>query len=511
MLAKGGEGDDDDPDLIPEKLPEIDEAFSLDGWRIGPGGFFVIYNAGDFGFTGLEPFLIPNPDWQFFLPESSSNMRFLNGASFAALHIPSTDTPSKLKNEGSSTYLLVRKRPLHSLNASGSSVYEPGYAWRKDTNQDADLNSRLDFGDEDTLGVDLHFTEPQTAPLMFEPVQIVDEIAWSNAGGMEYNLPGRGDNAGKISETPGFNPDVVIRTRFLTVNPLLGSRVQGDGDLVPASLADENWLYGETLNLDPGLPEYGTFKALYEPGPDAALGTLDDEMNRYAPTDPLGPTYSYDGPGDVNPMTAPFLEYSAALDPSGSLLFNPYNSDAFQITPGAFNDAPSASPLFATSLAEQFRFVEGDLNFDGVVDTADLEFAEAHLGAGLDDQIQAINNRNTPDPSDDTVYTAWEHQLEQFNAVLMLVRMDLTDGTTGEWNSGVTVTQADIDAVRALLPQCSPADLAEPFGTLDFSDVIAFLSAFGAMDPPADLASPFGVFDFSDVLSFLTAYGEGCP
>ncbi len=58
---------------------------------------------------------------------------------------------------------------------------------------------------------------------------------------------------------------------------------------------------------------------------------------------------------------------------------------------------------------------------------------------------------------------------------------------------------------------CNDADLAEPFGALDFSDVIAFLTAFGGMQPPADLAEPIGVFDFSDVIAFLTAFGAGCP
>ncbi|MEZ6244329.1 MAG: GC-type dockerin domain-anchored protein [Phycisphaerales bacterium] len=60
-------------------------------------------------------------------------------------------------------------------------------------------------------------------------------------------------------------------------------------------------------------------------------------------------------------------------------------------------------------------------------------------------------------------------------------------------------------------PGCNAADLAIPYGTLDFSDVIAFLTAFGTMDPAADLAPPMGVFDFSDVIAFLTAFGEGCP
>ncbi len=58
---------------------------------------------------------------------------------------------------------------------------------------------------------------------------------------------------------------------------------------------------------------------------------------------------------------------------------------------------------------------------------------------------------------------------------------------------------------------CSPADIAAPFDQLDFSDVVAFLTAFGAMAPEADLAPPIGQWDFSDVVAFLTAFAAGCP
>ncbi|MFI4898186.1 MAG: thrombospondin type 3 repeat-containing protein, partial [Phycisphaerales bacterium JB059] len=58
---------------------------------------------------------------------------------------------------------------------------------------------------------------------------------------------------------------------------------------------------------------------------------------------------------------------------------------------------------------------------------------------------------------------------------------------------------------------CNAADLAEPLNVLDFTDVLAFLTAFGDRQPSADLAEPFGTFDFSDVLAFLTAFGAGCP
>ncbi len=58
---------------------------------------------------------------------------------------------------------------------------------------------------------------------------------------------------------------------------------------------------------------------------------------------------------------------------------------------------------------------------------------------------------------------------------------------------------------------CNGADLAEPFGSLDFSDVTAFLVAFSTMGAEADLAAPFGQWDFSDVTSFLVLFGGGCP
>ena len=58
---------------------------------------------------------------------------------------------------------------------------------------------------------------------------------------------------------------------------------------------------------------------------------------------------------------------------------------------------------------------------------------------------------------------------------------------------------------------CNPADLAPPYGSLNFFDVSAFLTAFNNQDPSADLAAPFGVFNFFDVSAFLTAFTGGCP
>jgi hypothetical protein len=57
---------------------------------------------------------------------------------------------------------------------------------------------------------------------------------------------------------------------------------------------------------------------------------------------------------------------------------------------------------------------------------------------------------------------------------------------------------------------CSHADLAEPFETLDFFDVSAFISAYNAQDDSADFTND-GVFDFFDVSAFINAYSAGCP
>ncbi len=70
--------------------------------------------------------------------------------------------------------------------------------------------------------------------------------------------------------------------------------------------------------------------------------------------------------------------------------------------------------------------------------------------------------------------------------------------------------QGVVDRVVVRDVTCA-ADLAAPQGSLDFSDITAFLTAFAAGEPSGDPAVPFGVHDFSDVVSFLQAFGAGCP
>jgi hypothetical protein len=57
---------------------------------------------------------------------------------------------------------------------------------------------------------------------------------------------------------------------------------------------------------------------------------------------------------------------------------------------------------------------------------------------------------------------------------------------------------------------CNLADLAMPYGSLDFFDVSAFLIAYSAQDPAADINGD-GMFNFFDVGAFLVAFNGGCP
>ncbi len=87
-------------------------------------------------------------------------------------------------------------------------------------------------------------------------------------------------------------------------------------------------------------------------------------------------------------------------------------------------------------------------------------------------------------------------------------------GTVGQPDTGVlTGTSFSISGgfwADAVEFSCNPADVAEPFGVLDLSDINVFVSAFVSFDPVADLNND-GIFDLSDLGGFVTAFLTGCP
>lgn len=60
-------------------------------------------------------------------------------------------------------------------------------------------------------------------------------------------------------------------------------------------------------------------------------------------------------------------------------------------------------------------------------------------------------------------------------------------------------------------PACQDADIASPFGVLNFFDVSRFVDLYVQQQPSADLAEPFGVLNFFDVAAYISFYNLGCP
>lgn len=60
-------------------------------------------------------------------------------------------------------------------------------------------------------------------------------------------------------------------------------------------------------------------------------------------------------------------------------------------------------------------------------------------------------------------------------------------------------------------PGCSGADLAEPYGVLNFFDLATYLDLYNSQAAAADIAAPFGVLNFFDLSAFLDLYNAGCP
>ncbi len=69
-------------------------------------------------------------------------------------------------------------------------------------------------------------------------------------------------------------------------------------------------------------------------------------------------------------------------------------------------------------------------------------------------------------------------------------------------------TEANVPAV---VPSSCPADVAEPFGTLNIFDLQSYIGMYNAQDPSADLAAPFGVWNIFDVQAYINLYNAGCP
>lgn len=420
-LLKGGRDFDANGMIdVGDVVPEIDEAYALDGLTLGSNGFLVLYNDTS-GFSNLI-------DLNLIDPAASI-------ASFTSLHIPTSDTPGGLDDDGSTTYVLVRKRPDHSIDTNGDSVYGPAYAFRKDVRHDVNFDDQADFGTE--VNSILTAELAQTV----EPFQMVDDIAWSSDAGKEYTRSAEHE----LSDTPGFNADAISRYRFYLANPQRGYRTVGNTlapfTIKPTTIIDESLFYGEIANVFPG----ATFLE-YATGNDVLTG---HPLSK-SPTDSAAARFD----GTCDPEPDDFANPACTSNAAGVYEFTDLPVLDFKLTPGSFNDHPTDTNI------RQFRFVRGDFNSDGLINQIDRRLIEDRLGQTLDDTGPDTYDPTpaAPGSGDEISYSRYLRQGVDFQLVLMARDMDTNDGPGGA--NADAVTQDDIDAFLADCSVCD--DIAAP-------------------------------------------------
>lgn len=129
--------------------------------------------------------------------------------------------------------------------------------------------------------------------------------------------------------------------------------------------------------------------------------------------------------------------------------------------------------------------------------------------AANDDTAEVYINPDpgaTPPASADLTYPFNEDPND--NRGIDEIRIGSQNGAFAVDEIRIGATFADV-APGEPIADC-PADLAEPFGTLDLSDVTAFVSGFVGQDPIADLNGD-GLYDLADVTTFVNSFLAGCP
>jgi len=448
-------GNDPDGDGIPNAPAEIDEAFTLDGLSLGADGFLILVN---------DPF----GDAAFFTHPTATI------SDFETQHIPTVDTAGNLANGDSSTYLLVRARPNHSISG-GASVYGPGYSFRKDVDPDVNYDGKLDFGIEGAGAEKI------------DPLQIVDDIAWSDNGGKEYVR----SSDQEISDTTGFDPDGLSRVNYFGANPSRGNRVNSSMEVVGTRSADEEFIYGEILRLPSQigeLPEYG-------------YDFLDMVLPK-GPTNLTGPLYTC--------PPSPTSEADCTVSGSGTYRFDDLvlvtnagmpSETGFNLTPGTFND----DARFGIT---QFRFVLADFNFDGVADSSDLSLIQSRVGATLDDRIDCLDEFGAPiiDPGTGMPFQCYAFEGRAFNGIEAMRWMDPADGPGGA--NAAQVTVFDVMAAEAVIPSDRLCADSNEDGLVTPADFTAWIALFNASNPKADVNQDGSVTP-ADFTAWIAAFNQG--
>lgn len=285
---------------------------------------------------------------------------------------------------------------------------------------------------------------------------------------------------------------------------------------------------------------------------DPAGNAVTDDNNGqgYAFTTPDVPdffTEQFAGPIDLNGKRLMFtpngtFEYydvcveelgnSYATDPAGgqTVLDDPFDSDDDSFATAVLSGGEVVN-LYGQEYSRFYIGSNGYLTFssgDGdYSESFEEHFAQPRIsGLFVDlnpDQSGTISWKQTADRvavtfDDLTEYNAGNSnnfQIELFfdgRIAISHLSIDADEGVVG-LSAGMGVDAEFEPSNLSGYGECVDcvADIAEPFGVLNFFDVSEFITLYNAGDAAADLAAPFGTFNFFDVSEFISIYNVGCP
>jgi hypothetical protein len=101
-------------------------------------------------------------------------------------------------------------------------------------------------------------------------------------------------------------------------------------------------------------------------------------------------------------------------------------------------------------------------------------------------------------------------QLNTFDAAGTHYTLGAAFGPNTPGGDGFNYPPVQLGDIAVVAASGCPADLAEPFGVLNFFDLAAYLALFNAQDDAADLNDD-GALNFFDVSTYLNLFNAGCP
>ena len=398
----------------PNPAPEIDEFFSLDGLTLGNNGLLVL--------------LVRNPDSEYFANVLSDSHWVLR----SGLWNGGLDAPGSIKDDGSTTIVLIRNRP-------GRTQADPcnpaGLLWGKTIRHDILLitpvwdssisawvdqwgDGNIDRGDSNGLGGNsLDLSGLTTTGDLTDDLEIVDEVSFEDAQGWEYDSDGRHVDEGStyeflphrhvhaLDDPRGFNPNAISRVDYRTKGIGWTPAPDATGEMANGNnwqdTATEQWIrgnvvyktvsfvkhyyYDNTTNPDPNLQPYMTNVPLW----------LDDDIGQDYD---FSTAYTYEiAEGRINHLAVPFIpgdcDRDGVCDANDIAKIKAVFGDYDWIFSNSFLDAPETD---RGDPAIQTRPWDVDATGDNGIEATDLQWTLNFQGDTTGQIIGIKYTSNTP-------------------------------------------------------------------------------------------------------------------